>query len=97
MTAWAGFTVHCLFNVCIAIPKRVLYAIKTILINPVFYIQRCSIFSKIGFAVKITDVLIAMYAKFIPISTVESFVLFPFTGDYLNPEMLKIFYLLGVY
>jgi hypothetical protein len=25
-----------------------------------------------------------MYAKFIPIDAVESFVLFPFTGDYLN-------------
>ena len=45
-----------LVYVCIAIPKRVLYAIKIILINPVFYIQRCSIFSKISFAVKITDV-----------------------------------------
>ena len=31
--------------------------------------------------------LIAMYAKFIPISAVESFALFPFTGDYLNFEM----------
>ena len=39
----------------------------------------------------------AMYAKFIPIYAVESFVLFPFTGDYLNLEMFKIFYLLGVY
>ena len=38
-----------------------------------------------------------MYAKFIPISAMESFVLFPFTGDYLNLEMFKIFYLLGVY
>jgi hypothetical protein len=28
--------------------------------------------------------LIAMFAKFIPIDAVESFVLFPFTGDYLN-------------
>ena len=37
-----------------------------------------------------------MYAKFIPIYAVESFVLFPFTGDYLNLEMFKIFYLLGV-
>jgi hypothetical protein len=26
--------------------------------------------------------LIAMYAKFIPIFAVESFVVFPFTGDY---------------
>jgi hypothetical protein len=25
-----------------------------------------------------------MFAKFIPIDAVESFVLFPFTGDYLN-------------
>ena len=41
--------------------------------------------------------LIAMYAKFIPISAVESFVLFPFTGNYLNLEMFKIFYLLEVY
>ena len=41
--------------------------------------------------------LIAMYANFIPIDAVESFVLFPFTGDYLNLEMFKIFYLLGVY
>ena len=41
--------------------------------------------------------LIVMYAKFIPISAVESFVLFPFTGDYLNLEMFKMFYLLGVY
>jgi hypothetical protein len=41
--------------------------------------------------------LIAMYAKFIPIFAVESFVLFSFTGDYLNLEMFKIFYLLGVY
>jgi hypothetical protein len=31
--------------------------------------------------------LIVMYAKFIPISAVESFALFPFTGDYLNFEM----------
>ena len=38
-----------------------------------------------------------MYAKFIPIFAVESFVLFSFTGDYLNLEMFKIFYLLGVY
>jgi hypothetical protein len=38
-----------------------------------------------------------MYAKFIPISAVEPFVLFPFTRDYLNLEMFKIFYLLGVY
>jgi hypothetical protein len=35
-----------------------------------------------------------MYAKFIPIFAVESFVLFSFTGDYLNLEMFKIFYLL---
>jgi hypothetical protein len=41
--------------------------------------------------------LIAMYATFIPISAVESFVLFPFTGYYLNLEMFNIFYLLGVY
>jgi hypothetical protein len=39
--------------------------------------------------------LIAMYANFIPISAVESFVLFPFTWDYLNLEIFKIFYLLG--
>ena len=38
-----------------------------------------------------------MYAKFIPISAVEPFVLFPFARDYLNLEMFKIFYLLGVY
>ena len=38
-----------------------------------------------------------MYAKFIPISAVEPFVLFPFTRDYLDLEMFKIFYLLGVY
>jgi hypothetical protein len=38
-----------------------------------------------------------MFGKFIPIYAVESFVLFPFTGDYLNLEMFKIFYLLGVY
>jgi len=38
-----------------------------------------------------------MYAKFIPISAVEPFDLFPFTRDYLNLEMFKIFYLLGVY
>ena len=41
--------------------------------------------------------LITMYAKFISISAVESFVLFLFTSDYLNLEMLKIFYLLRVY
>ena len=41
--------------------------------------------------------LTGMYAKFIPIFAVESFVLFSFTGDYLNLEMFKIFYLLGVY
>ena len=41
--------------------------------------------------------LIAMYAKFIPIYEVESFVLFPVTGDYLNLEMFKISDLLGVY
>jgi predicted MPP superfamily phosphohydrolase len=35
-----------------------------------------------------------MYAKFIPISALESFFLFPFTKDL---EMFKIFYLLGVY
>jgi predicted permease len=35
-----------------------------------------------------------MYAKFIPIFAVESFVLFSFTGNYLNLEMFKIFYLL---
>ena len=63
--------------------------------SSVFYIQRCSIFSKISFAVKITDVN-SDVSKFIPISAVESFVLFPFTGDYLNLEMFKIFYLLGV-
>jgi hypothetical protein len=38
-----------------------------------------------------------MYAKFISISAVEPFVLFFFTSDYLNLEMLKIFYLLRVY
>jgi hypothetical protein len=38
-----------------------------------------------------------LYAKFIPIFAVESFVLFSFTGDYLNLEMFKIFFLLGVY
>jgi hypothetical protein len=37
---------------------------------------------------------LAMYAKFIPIYEVESFVLFPVTRDYLNLEMFKIFYLL---
>jgi hypothetical protein len=42
------------------------------------------------------SMLIAVYAKFIPIYAVESFVLFPFTGDYLNLEMFKMFYLLGV-
>jgi hypothetical protein len=31
-----------------------------------------------------------MYANFIPIDAVESFVLFPFTGDYLNLEIFKI-------
>jgi len=36
-----------------------------------------------------------MYITFIPISAVEPFVLFPLT--YLNLEILKIFYLLGVY
>jgi hypothetical protein len=40
---------------------------------------------------------VTLYAKFIPIFAVESFVLFSFTGDYLNLEMFKIFYLLGVY
>jgi hypothetical protein len=30
-----------------------------------------------------------MYAKFMPIFAVESFVLFSFTGDYLNLEMFK--------
>ena len=38
-----------------------------------------------------------MYSQFILISTVEPFVLFPFTRNYLNLEMFKIFYLLGVY
>ena len=38
-----------------------------------------------------------MYAKFISIFAVESFVSFSFTGDYLNLEMFNIFYLLGVY
>ena len=32
-----------------------------------------------------------MYTKFIPISAVESFDLFPFTGDFLNFEMFKYF------
>jgi hypothetical protein len=41
--------------------------------------------------------LITMYAKFISFSAVEPFVLFLFTSDYLNLEMLKIFYLLRVY
>jgi hypothetical protein len=38
-----------------------------------------------------------MYAKCIPITVVEPFVLFPFTRGYLNHEMFKIFYVLGVY
>jgi hypothetical protein len=38
-----------------------------------------------------------MYATCIPITAVEPFVLFPFTRGYLNPEMFKIFYVLGVY
>jgi hypothetical protein len=38
-----------------------------------------------------------MYAKLISIFAVESLFLFSFTGDYLNLEMFKIFYLLGVY
>jgi hypothetical protein len=38
-----------------------------------------------------------MYAKCIPITAVEPFVVFPFTRGYLNPEMFKIFYVLGVY
>ena len=38
-----------------------------------------------------------MCAKLIPISAVEPFVLFPFARDYLNLEMFKIFYMLGVY
>ena len=38
-----------------------------------------------------------MYAKCIPITAVEPFVVFPFTKGYLNPEMFKIFYVLGVY
>ena len=54
-----------------------------------FYIQRCSIFSALLLKLR---TLIAMYAKFIPIFAVESF-----TGDYLNLEMFKIVYLLGVY
>jgi hypothetical protein len=41
--------------------------------------------------------LITMYITFIPISAVEPFVLFPLTRDYLNLEIFKIFYLLGVY
>ena len=59
-----------------------------------FYIQRCSIFSALLLKLR---TLIAMYAKFIPIFAVESFVSFSFTGDYVNLEMFNIFYLLGVY
>jgi hypothetical protein len=63
---------------------------------------RCFIFKDVAFSRNSTlrlklRILIAMYAKFIPISSVESFVVFPFTGDYLNLEMFKMFYLLGVY
>ena len=63
---------------------------------------RCFIFKDVAFSrnsalrLKLRT-LIAMHAKFIPISEVESLVLFPFTWDYLNLEMFKIFYLLGVY
>ena len=44
-----------------------------------------------------TLIAMYMYTKFIPIYAVESFVLFPFTGDYLNLEIFTIFYLLGFY
>ena len=64
--------------------------------------MQCFIFKDVAFSRKSAlrlklQTLIAMYAKFIPISAVKSFVLFPFTGDYLNLEMFKIFDLLGVY
>ena len=63
---------------------------------------RCFIFKDVAFSRKSglrlkLRTLIAIYAKFIPISAVESFVLFPFTGDYLNLEIFKISYLLGFY
>ena len=51
---------------------------------------------KSAFAVNITDVnkdVCKMHSDF----AVEPFVLFPFTRGYLNPEMFKIFYVLGVY
>ena len=38
-----------------------------------------------------------MYAKYIPITAVKSFALFPFTRGYLKPEMFNIFYVLVVY
>ena len=60
--------------------------------SSVFYIQRCSIFSKISFAVKITDVnsdVCKIHSDFC-----NGIIC---TGDYLNLEMFKIFYLLGVY
>jgi hypothetical protein len=38
--------------------------------------------------------LIAMYEQFISISAVKSFVLFPFTGDYLNLKICTMLYLL---
>jgi hypothetical protein len=63
--------------------------------HSVFCIQRCSIFSKIGFAVKITEVN-SDVCKIHSNLRSGIFVLFPFTGDYLNLEMFKIFYLLKI-
>ena len=59
---------------------------------------QCFIFKDVAFSRKLAlrlklQTLITLYAKFIPISAVASFVVFPFKGDYLNIEMFKIFYL----
>jgi hypothetical protein len=59
----------------------------------VFYIQNLVFSRKSAFAVKFSDVnndVCKIHSDF-------RSVLFPFTRDYLNLEMFKIFYLLGVY
>ena len=62
-----------------------------------FYIQRLQHFLENRLLRLKLRTLITIYVKFIPISAVEPFVLFPFTRDYLNLEMFKIFYLFEVY
>jgi hypothetical protein len=59
---------------------------------------QCFIFKDVAFSRKFAlrlklQTLITLYAKFLPISAVKSFVVFPFKGDYLNIEMIKTFYL----